>query len=56
MIGRCLVVILVAGGAMAVDVEDLARVKDGWTVSVVAEVDQSYAGWDVEIGDADNEG
>lgn len=56
MIGRCLVVILIAGAAMAVDVEDLARVKDGWTVSVVAEVDQSYAGWDVEIGDADNDG
>lgn len=39
---RCFwAVVLVAGGAMGVD---------------VGEVDQSYAGWDVEIGDADNDG
>jgi hypothetical protein len=31
-------------------------VAAGWTVVPVAEVDQSYAGWDVEIGDADNDG
>jgi hypothetical protein len=27
----------------------------GWKSTVVAEIDQSYAGWDVEIGDADND-
>jgi hypothetical protein len=49
-------VILVAGGAMGAEIGEMARVMDGWTATVVAEVDQSYAGWDVEIGDADNDG
>ncbi len=35
---------------------DLVTAAPGWRVTVVAEVDQSYAGWDVEIGDADNDG
>ena len=29
---------------------------DGWRGEIIAGVDQSYAGWDVEIGDADNDG
>ncbi|HPO15778.1 MAG TPA: VCBS repeat-containing protein [Candidatus Hydrogenedentes bacterium] len=33
-----------------------AEVASGWTAEMVAQVDQSYAGWDVEIGDADNDG
>ena len=31
-------------------------IAPGWKATVVAEIDQSYAGWDVEIGDADNDG
>ena len=56
MIGCFLMVLLAAKAAIAVEVGEMARVADGWTASVVAEVDQSYAGWDVEIGDADNDG
>jgi len=33
-----------------------AQVADGWSCEEIARVDQSYAGWDVEIGDADNDG
>lgn len=35
---------------------DLAVIESGWRGTVVARLDQSYAGWDVEIGDADNDG
>jgi hypothetical protein len=47
-------IILIA--ASAANVSDLVTVAPGWSASIVAEVDQSYAGWDVEIGDADNDG
>ncbi len=33
-----------------------AEIANGWTAEIVAHVDQSYVGWDVEIGDADNDG
>jgi hypothetical protein len=45
-----------------VDPRDVTRVSDlgvlapGWEGEIVATVDQSYAGWDVEIGDADGDG
>ncbi|HFE53171.1 MAG TPA: hypothetical protein ENK07_06990, partial [Bacteroidetes bacterium] len=29
----------------------IVKVADGWAAELVAQVDQSYAGWDVEIGD-----
>ncbi|MEA3461853.1 MAG: VCBS repeat-containing protein [Bacteroidota bacterium] len=35
---------------------DLASTADGWHAEVIATIDQSYGGWDVEIGDADNDG
>jgi hypothetical protein len=35
---------------------DLAVIETGWQGTVVARLDQSYAGWDVELGDADNDG
>ncbi len=35
---------------------DIVTVASGWHGEIVAKVDQSYAGWDVEIGDADNDG
>ncbi len=34
----------------------MAEVTPEWSGEVLAQVDQSYAGWDVEIGDADNDG
>jgi hypothetical protein len=37
-------------------VSDLALLAPGWKGEIVATVDQSYAGWDVEIGDADGDG
>ncbi len=37
-------------------ITDIATIADGWQGEIVAKVDQSYAGWDVEIGDADNDG
>ena len=46
----------VACSAFAVEPEALATTAPGWHLEVVAPVDQSYAGWDVEIGDADNDG
>lgn len=37
-------------------IKELAEIAPGWTGEIVAAVDQSYVGWDVEIGDADNDG
>ncbi len=37
-------------------IEYIAKVAPGWRAEIMAEVPQSYAGWDVEIGDADNDG
>jgi len=34
----------------------IAILAEGWQGEIVAEVDQSYVGWDVEIGDGDNDG
>lgn len=38
------------------DYSDLATVAKSWRAEVIATIDQSYGGWDVEIGDADNDG
>ena len=35
---------------------EIAVTATGWHGEIVAVIDQSYAGWDVEIGDADNDG
>jgi len=40
----------------ATSVDDLGVLAPGWTGELIALVDQSYAGWDVEIGDADGDG
>lgn len=37
-------------------IDSLGVAAPGWTGEIVAEIEQSYAGWDVEIGDADNDG
>ncbi|MEN8229416.1 MAG: VCBS repeat-containing protein [Bacteroidota bacterium] len=34
----------------------MANTASGWHAKVIASIDQSYGGWDVEIGDADNDG
>lgn len=49
-------VFILFGAALSVDAADLVTLAPGWQATVIAEVDQSYAGWDVEIGDADNDG
>ena len=36
--------------------EQLADLAPGWTGEVIARVNQKFAGWGVEIGDADNDG
>ncbi len=41
---------------MVTRVSELAQLAPGWDGEIVARVDQSYAGWDVEIGDADGDG
>jgi hypothetical protein len=38
------------------NVDELGMIAPGWTGEVIAVIDQSYAGWDVEIGDADADG
>lgn len=38
------------------DLEQMVRLGPGWAGDLAAQVEQSYAGWDVEIGDADNDG
>ncbi|MCC6491113.1 MAG: VCBS repeat-containing protein [Candidatus Hydrogenedentes bacterium] len=48
--------LLVLGAQAAVPPDELLTLAPGWTATVVATVDQSYVGWDVEIGDADSDG
>ena len=36
-------------------IADIAELAKGWRGQIVSQVEQSYAGWDVEIGDADND-
>ena len=47
--------ILALGAQATVAPDELLTLAPGWTATVVATVDQSYVGWDVEIGDADND-
>ncbi len=37
-------------------INQIAKIISGWHGEVVAESNESYMGWDVEIGDADNDG
>lgn len=34
----------------------VSQAADGWSCEEIARVDQSYVGWDVEVGDADHDG
>jgi hypothetical protein len=34
----------------------IAQIANGWRGEIVAQSNESYVGWDVEIGDADNDG
>lgn len=47
------ILVLAACGAAA---GESAVLAPGWSLEAVADVDQSYVGWDVEAGDADNDG
>ena len=38
------------------DLGGIARLAPGWRGEIIAQTDQSYVGFDVEIGDADNDG
>lgn len=38
------------------ELQEIVQLAPGWTGELAARVEQSYAGWDVEIGDADNDG
>jgi len=39
-----------------IKIRDVAELADGWDGEVVGSSTESYVGWDVEIGDADNDG
>jgi hypothetical protein len=39
-----------------ISISDVAELARGWKAEVIAGSTESYAGWDVEIGDADNDG
>ncbi len=49
-------VIQMTGCKTSPKINSIALLADGWRGEIIAGVDQSYAGWDVEIGDADNDG
>ena len=36
-------------------IDEIARLAPGWKGELIAESNESYIGWDVEIGDADND-
>ena len=42
--------------AETIDVDDVAELAAGWEGKVIGLSTESYVGWDVEIGDADNDG
>lgn len=42
--------------AELIEIEDIAQLATGWSGEVIAISTDSYVGWDVEIGDADNDG
>lgn len=48
--------LIMAGTAGAQTVADLGVLADGWSGEIAGTFEQSYVGWDVEIGDADNDG
>ncbi len=51
-----LIFLLASCGQVRQPDEEIVKTAPGWRAEVIAEIDQSYAGWDVEIGDADNDG
>ena len=53
----CWLGLAAALGCRATDpMNDICRLAPGWEGQIVAQVEQSYAGWDVEIADADSDG
>ena len=39
-----------------IEISDVAELAAGWDNRVIGSSTESYVGWDVEIGDADNDG
>jgi len=58
--GYCFLVMLIlsssCGNTELIEIEDIAQLAAGWSGEVIAISTDSYVGWDVEIGDADNDG
>ncbi len=50
-----ILVLVACGPRQEEGIPELVNVAPGWTAELIATVEQSYAGWDVEIGDADND-
>ena len=46
----------IASIGRAEQLEDLAELAKGWRGEIIAAVPQTFVGWDIEIGDADNDG
>jgi hypothetical protein len=42
--------------AETITFDDVAELADGWEGALIGSSTESYVGWDVEIGDADNDG
>ncbi len=40
----------------SIKIENIAKLAAGWDGQVIGSATESYVGWDVEIGDADNDG
>ena len=47
---------LSVSSAAAEEFADLAELAPGWRGEIVAKIDQSYCGWGLAVGDADNDG
>lgn len=51
-----LFVTCVSREAETIQIDELAELADGWSGEVIGISTESYVGWDVEIGDVDNDG
>lgn len=56
IVSSAVAALALAGCAPQPSIRKLMSIAPGWSGELIPEVDESYAGWDVEIGDADNDG
>ena len=52
----CIGCLLSCQSGPAISIKQVGKIARGWHGEILTTIDQSYAGWDVEIGDADNDG